>query len=95
MAARNQPGHCKHIAYCKVPGRDMREILEKLCIINQEYVGVCCPDDMGAFDSHGSNIVYNLPSTGDADVPAVHDQNAIIFKTPTNRGKFYYDTYSF
>ncbi|XP_044734979.1 trypsin-1-like [Chrysoperla carnea] len=82
-AIGGRAGHCKYIPYCQLKQSVFQKVLDHLCIIESVNIGVCCPDDLGGFEADGANIVYNLPSTGDSDVPDELDEK---FKTVENRG---------
>ncbi|XP_056646082.1 trypsin-1-like [Diorhabda sublineata] len=58
-------GHCKHISYC--PARIFQKIntLDYLCVIEERFVGVCCPDDITSSAVSGSQLIIDLPAGGE------------------------------
>ncbi|XP_072402482.1 venom protease-like [Diabrotica undecimpunctata] len=58
-------GHCKHIAYCPTSIFQQLNTLDFLCVIEESFVGVCCPDDIASAGVVGSQLIIDLPAGGD------------------------------
>ncbi|XP_011264758.1 proclotting enzyme isoform X2 [Camponotus floridanus] len=48
IAPGNQPGHCKHFSGCVLEQfrLNFERFMDYMCIIEQTYIGVCCPDSI-------------------------------------------------
>ncbi|KAL6445944.1 hypothetical protein ACFW04_000964 [Cataglyphis niger] len=48
IAPRNQSGHCKHFSGCVLEEfrSNSARFMDYMCIIEQTYIGVCCPDSV-------------------------------------------------
>ncbi|XP_023246420.1 proclotting enzyme-like [Copidosoma floridanum] len=86
IAPGSKPGHCKHLSSCGDANYrlNLPRLMENLCVIEKEFVGVCCPDDASeSSDAH--NEV--LPFGGVAgELPAIASEVDEQPKTEPQRG---------
>ncbi|XP_011872054.1 PREDICTED: proclotting enzyme-like [Vollenhovia emeryi] len=57
-APGNRGGHCKHLSACPSANRTyFPQFMDYMCIIENTYVGVCCPDSVG--ETRTKKIFYD------------------------------------
>ncbi|XP_011301302.1 proclotting enzyme [Fopius arisanus] len=73
LAPGDKKGHCRHLAQCILKDfqTNFTRFLDYMCIIQQSYVGVCCPDSSKEVEQINSlaseNLVGFLPAVADVD----------------------------
>ncbi|XP_058797839.1 venom protease-like [Phymastichus coffea] len=69
IAPGNKPGHCKHLSSCgdETYRQNFPRMLDYVCVIDQQFVGVCCADDAP------DNTLVDVPPAGGlaGSLPAV------------------------
>ncbi|XP_035453235.1 venom protease [Spodoptera frugiperda] len=70
-----KPGHCRHLRHCIQDEfrSDFIKFMDYVCIINQQAVGACCPDDLTRGGAEG--LAGDLPATAPKE-----EQNEAIIK---------------